>query len=68
MEFLEDDVRAEIYKERTKRVREYCKYMPNDTMIDQWINHPGKPFFSKFHKGRNLIPSFLTNIFMYHFM
>ena len=51
MEFLEDDVRAEIYKERTKRVREYCKYMPNDTMIDQWINHPGKPFLLNFIKA-----------------
>ena len=33
MEYLSDSVRAEIYKQRTDRVREYCKYMPNDTII-----------------------------------
>jgi len=33
MEFLSDSVRADIYQERTDRVREYCKYMPNDTII-----------------------------------
>lgn len=41
MELLEDDVREKIYNERTARVRDYCKYMPNDTMLEQWISNPG---------------------------
>ena len=36
MEMIEEAERAKIYAERTRRVREYCKYMPNDTMIDEW--------------------------------
>ena len=42
MEYLEDDVREELYKKRTQRVREYCKYMPNDTLLEQWAQNPGK--------------------------
>ena len=41
MEMLEEVERAKIYAERTKRVREYCKYMPNDTMIDEWKTGSG---------------------------
>lgn len=41
MELLENETRAKIYKERTARVREYCKYMKNDSMINDWIEHPG---------------------------
>ena len=33
MEYLSDSVRSDIYQQRTDRVREYCKYMPNDTII-----------------------------------
>merc|ERR1712018_899343 len=40
MEYLEDNVREELYKKRTQRVREYCKYMPNDTLLEQWAQNP----------------------------
>ena len=47
MELLENETRAKIYKERTTRVREYCKYMKNDSMINDWIEHPGNFLYLK---------------------
>ena len=48
MELLENETRAQIYKERTARVREYCKYMKNDSMINDWIEHPGNLLYRHF--------------------
>ena len=50
MELLENETRAKIYKERTARVREYCKYMKNDSMINDWIEHPGNFLYVHFSK------------------
>ena len=50
MELLENETRAKIYKERTARVREYCKYMKNDSMINDWIEHPGNFSYVHFQK------------------
>ena len=50
MELLENETRSKIYKERTARVREYCKYMKNDSMINDWIEHPGNFLYVHFSK------------------